>query len=200
MSKYFYDIGANQGQTFDWYLNKRPELAGCHVVCFEPSPRHIPSLLKKMSDPSIRKRYASLTVVVAAIGDVQGLARLYVKTTPLSDSLYAEHTNAQVKNADMPAVLMVPVIRLSKYVLENTVWREEDELFIKIDAEGSEFAILEDLLASIPHRLQQIKLLLVEWHHDKFPALASSRRTKIEAADITRRFAEHGIKIEPWRY
>ena len=48
---HFFDVGANVGQTFDDYLTKQPRFDGCHVWCFEPSPRHFVALCRKSRRP-----------------------------------------------------------------------------------------------------------------------------------------------------
>lgn len=185
--KYFYDIGANQGQTFDWYLLKG-NFKDCHVVCFEPSPRHVPVLLKRLRETLVGK-FAGLTVVPVALSNSTGLAPFFQKTTHLSDSLFFEHVNKHVKNIPPGVTTEVCVMKLTDYVRSHT--KDGDDVLLKIDAEGAEFDILEDLL-SAPDVMARVKKLLVEWHFFK--------RTKADAQDLTRRLAAHGLTVEIWKF
>lgn len=187
--RYFYDIGANQGQTFDWYLLKG-KFSDCHVVCFEPSPRHLQILLNKMR--SLQGKFAAMTLVPVGLYDYNGIAEFFQKNTHMSDSLFFDHVNKHVKNIPPAVKLEVPVMRLTDFISSHT--KDGDEVLLKIDAEGAEFAILEDLLGS-PEAMARVKSCLVEWHFD-----AGSARTKELAASITRRLAEHGLALQQWKF
>lgn len=187
--KHFYDVGANVGQTFDWYLLKG-KFSDHWVTCFEPSPRHTGLLLKKMR--TLVGRFRGLTLVPAALDGGTGTARLYQKTTPLSDSLFYEHINKHVANIPPGVDLEVPTLKISDYVMRFT--KPDDEIAMKLDAEGAEYAIFQDLLEH-PDALRRLKSVLVEWHFD-----AGSPRTKDEATRLTRELRAKGLVLQEWKF
>ena len=75
---YFFDIGANIGQTFDWFLAKTNEYDGWTVWCFEPSPRYMAGLI--CTAARFRSRYR----IAFAVSGADGLAGFYEKLDPLA--------------------------------------------------------------------------------------------------------------------
>lgn len=174
MSAYFYDGGANVGQTFDWHLLKG-SYARHHVVCFEPSPRNLTALAARCA--ALRDRFASVTLVAAALGR-PGLRRLYEGPTPMGDSLVPGRLQA-------PPSIEVATISLAEYLRAHTV--PGDTVEIKLDVEGAEAEVLADLLAGgLDGRVRRV---LVEWHG------APPERAALEAG-----FAAAGVPLERWAF
>jgi hypothetical protein len=147
-------------------------------------------LLKKMR--TLVGKFKGLTLVPAALDGGTGVSRLFQKTTPLSDSLFRDHVNKHVANADIGVVLGVPTLRLSEYILRFT--KPDDTVDLKLDAEGAEYAIFRDLLEN-PEALHRVKSCLVEWHYD-----AGSPRTKEESVRLTRELAARGLVLGQWKF
>lgn len=175
MSAYFYDGGANIGQTFEWYLLKGP-FADHHVVCFEPSPRNLSALAATCR--AMQSRFQSVRIVPAALG-LPGLHAFYEGKTPMGDSLLAARAGASSLTIEAPA------ISLATYLHTHTV--EGDAVVIKLDIEGAEGDVLADLLDNGP--LDRIRRVLVEWHGD------DPRRSALEA-----RCAAAGVPLERWPF
>jgi len=175
MSAYFYDGGANVGQTFEWHLLKG-QFARHHVVCFEPSPRNLTALATTCR--AMQDRFASVRIVAAALG-VPGLRRFYEGPTSMGDSLL--DARARVDGL----AIEVPTISLATYLRTHT--EAGDDVVLKLDIEGAEADVLEDVLDSGP--LDRIRQVLVEWHG------ADPRRLTIEA-----RFAAAGVPLERWPF
>ena len=175
MSAYFYDGGANTGQTFEWYLLKG-SFADHHVVCFEPSPRNLSALA--VTCRAMERRFQSVRLVPAALG-LPGLRPFYEGKTPMGDSLLAGRAGAN------SLTIETQTISLATYLHTHTV--DGDEVFLKLDIEGAEGDVLTDLLDNGP--LDRIRRVLVEWHG------ADPRRPEIEA-----RFTAAGVPIERWPF
>lgn len=194
--KYFFDVGANVGQTFDWYLCPRQEYDGWHVVCVEPSPRHLAPLLERVSRPDIAGRYG-VTVLPCAIGERDGTMQLFEKDDPRGDSLFAQTwMGGLVGNRPPPYRVVVAVQRLSQVILAHT--KKEDELVVKLDVEGAEYGILEDLL-QCPAALIRITQLHVEWH--KLTGTPEEQQAeRATEVDLVRRLNHAGVPVTTWPY
>lgn len=179
--KYFFDVGANVGQTFPEFLMKHPAWKDYHVVCIEPSPRFWPALIA--ATERYGHHFQGVTVITAAItGDRPGLAPFYQKTQPLADSLDKTFRTNLSTGYD----LLVPTLGLMQTVL-SVAKEHGDEVVIKLDVEGAEYGILADLLPCVTSSL--IKRIFVEWHD---PSLKADERAL--RADYARR----GVPLEDW--
>jgi len=67
------------------------------------------------------------------------------------------------------------------------------EIYIKMDIEGAEFAVLQRLLSSTV--LEQVKELYVEWHARFWPAGSERKRMEAIQQDLRSIIANQGIKI-----
>lgn len=176
MVKQFVDVGANTGQTFDLFLLPHLEqYADYHVVCVEPSPRHLAALLTRVAQ--VQSKFASVTVLPFALGAQYNIAPFYEKNGPLADSL-VESWRANL-NQHRLSVAVVPIVPLLT----------GDCITIKIDAEGAEYEILSNLYEYGP--LQCVERLMVEWHD--VPG-AEAR------AYWEQKFAAGGRPIEEWPF
>lgn len=178
--RYFYDVGANIGQTFDWFLLKHLDrFHDHHVVCFEPSPRHLGALVARCERAA--SSFASVTVVSAAVG-TPGLRRFYEKDAPLADSL----DGAWRKNRATGVELAVPTISLVEYLLSHLSLRSDDSVTIKLDVEGAEREILADLLEE-QTALDRVEQLFIEWHNGVDLALVARLRA-------------HNVDLQEWPF
>lgn len=78
----------------------------------------------------------------------------------------------------------VPCIDLARFIRELP----EDEIVLKLDAEGAEYELLEHLLET--GEIKRVSRLLIEWHHRD----EGKRRHAIEMA-----LREH-CQVEQWRW
>jgi FkbM family methyltransferase len=175
VSAYFYDGGANTGQTFEWYLLKG-NFASHHVVCFEPSPRNLSALAETCR--AMRDKFASVRIVPAALG-APGLQSFYEGKTPMGDSLLASRAGKG------SLAVEVPTISLADYLRTHTV--DGDTVILKLDVEGAEGDVLEDVLTTGP--LDRLKQILVEWHG-----------TDPRQAGLTASFEAAGVPLERWPF
>jgi FkbM family methyltransferase len=186
---YFFDVGANVGQTFDWHLCPTTQYDGWSVLCFEPSPRHLGSLLEKAAKMSGRYR---VTVLPVAFGADPGVQNLYEKVDPKGDSLMAATwMGGEVGNRAALYQVKVAVLRLSDFILRET--DPGDSLVVKLDAEGAEYEIANDLL-KFPEALKRITQLHIEWHQ-----LSVDRAKEREwEVFLTSSFEVAGVPVKIW--
>ena len=157
MTKHFFDIGANTGNTFDCYLNHQPQYYGWKVWCFEPSPRYITTLHN-----NIKNFKDKFDIVVCPFGMAKKTEPIlfYEKMDPLADSFYT-YSNLYPINVNQTHQIISMTVSISEFISNFT--KENDEIVLKIDCEGSEFDILEDILNN-PNLINRIYTILVEWH------------------------------------
>jgi FkbM family methyltransferase len=184
---HFYDVGAAGGEAFDSYLWRAP-FAGWAVWCFEPSPRKWPALVAKAE--TVAEKY-QVHLCPFALGGTTETARLWEKTEWFGDSL-AECTASDhwTENLACAFEIRVPVVRISDFILQNTA--PADRIVLKLDAEGAEFPILDDLLGC-PAALARVSNILVEFH----TVIPSPPRTKETLSAL---FSTIGRPLEPWLF
>jgi len=122
-----YDIGANIGL---WTL-RMSEIVGDsgYVSAFEPTSRNIGHLQTNISFSNSEK---NIIVIPFALGNKEGLSKIYIPLDPGSSSMAPETDNDQCEE--------ILVKRL------DDVWKEQgypNVDFVKIDVEGAEPLVLE---------------------------------------------------------
>jgi len=151
---YFFDVGSNIGQTFYWYLDQTKEYDGWSVFCFEPSPRNLGELLKTIY--FYRGRY-NIVICPFGLAGETGVSEFYLKTDPAGDS----YNKDWVINDESNLQVLSPTIDVSTFLATYTT--ETDNVVIKLDCEGSEYGILDNLYNN-RHLLPRVSKIMVEWH------------------------------------
>jgi FkbM family methyltransferase len=181
MNRYFLDVGASSGSTFDWFLSRINDYAGWTVFCFEPSPRHWAGLLEKAAQ---FKNDYRIVLYPFGLGKDDECRTLWMKNDFQGDS-FIEHW---ITNLDSGFQIKTHQVNIGRFILENT--EPVDEVHIKLDCEGSEYGILERLLLT-PQILLRIKRLMVEPHW-----IASGSEAYMQS--LTAQFEALDIRIESW--
>lgn len=158
MKRHFFDVGANVGQTFDDYLLPRAaELTDTVIWCFEPSPRHLPALMAKVATLGLDVRICPF-----GLGGKTATPVFFQKDDPRGDSfssyLASDHLTQNLKPG---YTLHGAVFSVADFILANT--DPADRITLKVDCEGSEYALLAHLLQS-PEALDRIDRIMVEFH------------------------------------
>ncbi len=156
------DCGANIGLAMLYFKARYP---GAKVLCFEPNPAGADLVERHIRENNLR----DVAVQRAACGAAPGEASFFVNAT---DSILSSFDRERAK-AD--AEIKVPVVRLSEFI-------QAPVDLLKIDVEGAEWAIFEDLIAA--GKMPLIRSLIVEYHHQigGRPAELSRFLAFIEAA------------------
>jgi FkbM family methyltransferase len=151
---YFFDVGANIGQTFYWYLEKTNEFDKWGVFCFEPSPRNLTQLTLEA-----QKHTAKYNIVICpfGLGGDWEISKFYLKTDPAADS----YSEKWLENEYSSLQVLSSKIDISWFI--KTYTTENDNIVLKLDCEGSEYEILKSLLQN-QDLLSRISKIMVEWH------------------------------------
>jgi FkbM family methyltransferase len=189
--RFFFDIGANIGSTFDRYLLKTQEFDGAHVFCFEPSPRSWPQLLIKAEEMSHRFK---VTVCPFGLDGQWGAWPFYEQTISEGDTFIKDSvafTNEPAIPLGVNYRMMAATMSLTYMIFTNTT--PSDKVFLKLDCEGAEYAILKDLIYH-EDALARCDRILVEWHN------VLRIDFKAEEAMLCKAFAAAGHPLENWPY
>jgi FkbM family methyltransferase len=188
---YFFDIGANIGQTFDDYLLKTNEYDGWEVFCFEPSPRHMAGLLRKAKEVGDR---FNVTIFPCAVSEFSFPHELFEKVDPRGDSLQLKLWQGEfVPNRVAPYRVIAQCVTLPQLISRCST--EGDTLVVKLDCEGAEYGILRSLLAD-PYALSRISKLMVEFHKIE----TDSNESRAEEERLFEEFKKLGKPWEIWPY
>lgn len=125
----FFDIGCHRGEELELLKD-----TGCQVHAFECNPLHFENLT------SIYGEYKNIKLIKALVTNVNGKEkRCYWKKTGKGGSMSEEAS----KTASSNSYIHVKTLLLSDYIIRNNIEKID---FIKMDVEGSEFKIIEDLI------------------------------------------------------
>ena len=140
------DCGSNIGVSILYFKLKYPR---ARIIGFEPDPAIFEFLEKNLA----ANAWSDVTVHNCALSDSEGETELFCEPNlagSLRGSLKKERTQQIVESKTVKTVL-----------LSNYLHGEVD--FIKIDIEGMEMAVLEDLERN--GRLSHIREMAIEYHH-----------------------------------
>lgn len=151
----FVDCGANIGQSYA-YFSEYYQREHFDYILIEPNPRCLPFLEKLCSD--------DIEIIGKAASTRKGSARLFgpplIRNEPTHQglSLIAEHNASLYESAETGDT--VETFSLSELVLTK---RNSYKLIVlKMDVEGAEYQILEDLVATGAHR--ELFAAYIEFH------------------------------------
>jgi FkbM family methyltransferase len=153
-----YSFGLGEDISFDLSLIERVR---CKVFGFDPTPRSIAWIKAQSVPPELELRQLG-------IADRDGEASF----APPENPEHISHSLVEVASNDTSQVRF-QVRRLSTLMRE--LGHERIDV-LKMDVEGAEYAVLEDLAAS---RIFP-KQLLVEFHHGRYGISASRTRACLE--------------------
>jgi len=157
----FIDVGGNTGQTIDFIsdLYKKSK-----IYSFEPTP-----LLKDNLENKY-KNNENVSINYCALGDYNGLAKLYCSEFSPTNSLLKPKSELYGKFGykeleiyfNKINVEIVPIARLSDWYKDHLNGRIVDVL--KIDTQGSEY----EVLIGTKEILDKIKIIIFEGHFHEF--------------------------------
>lgn len=183
-TKHFFDIGGNIGQTFDWLTTLERDFSDYVFWVFEPSPRHFSKLLEKCK--SLSSIY-NIKVCPFGLGGKTDAIKFFEKDDSKGDSfeewLKSDH---EVSNINQGYEVVSCIISLPEFILTNT--KANDEIFLDIDVEGSEYHMLESLIKN-EEALKRVTEIVAEFHFIKNPERFFSKET------IKKELEKHDIKL-----
>lgn len=141
------DVGVGDDPDFSKYLIERYGVA-CFAV--DPTRRHAPAL-KRVEETLPAFHYLPL-----ALGPDNGPISFFESLDNISGSVHQNHRNVVNDRTVSYEVEMVSLKKLLQIVGSETV------ALMKIDVEGSEYALVE---TADPADLKKIEQLIIEFHH-----------------------------------
>jgi FkbM family methyltransferase len=166
----FLDIGAHWGETLDEVLS--PVWAFDLVYAFEPDPEAV-AILKSKFASAISS--GQLIIVESALSDRDGEAQLFGGNEGGGASLYADKTD--IDPAKRRTIRLIQTRRFFADTLSKS-----DNIIAKLNCEGGEVPILNDLLDSgelskLAHAIIDFDIRKVRGHRGDAPALMHRMRT-----------------------
>jgi len=152
MTQVFVDVGGFEGDACRAALD--PIFGFTHAVCYEPVPHCAEAIRKRIPDPR-------LEVICAGLADRVGEAMIFSPGT-VAGSLFGDHRDATGR-PPIPCTLRKVSIELGPWL------RDGARDFLKLNCEGSEIPILEDLLAT--DLFSKITSVLLDLDARKIPSL-----------------------------
>jgi FkbM family methyltransferase len=180
MKKIFIDGGAHKGEAVEVLLDKREDLKDCEVHFFEPNPDLI-EYLENMSEASPY----NITVHHAALWDEEGEIDFFesiARWNTLASTVVPEMNEIWGLKLDRDNPQKVPTVSLSDFLEQ---FDQEDYIVVKLDVEGSEYAIVQDLFDT--GAINKIDELFLEWHDHFFPHLrnkGNELRARLMGTDL----------------
>jgi FkbM family methyltransferase len=140
------DCGSNIGVSILYFKRRYPK---ARIIGFEPDPSIFEFLQKNVA----ANKWSDVTVHNVALSDREGETELFCEPNlagSLRGSLRKERTRQDVESKKVKTVL-----------LSNYLCGEID--FLKIDIEGMEMAVIEDLQRE--GKLSEVREMAIEYHH-----------------------------------
>lgn len=171
----FLDVGANTGQTLAAVLD--PEFRFDEIYCFEP----VKSCWKELQNVSEKYQFASnVTVRIVPWGLWnQNGDKLVIEPGSKGGSIFKKD------NSRSDATELCRFVRASEWFAANI--DEGDTVFLKLNCEGAECDIIDDLMDSC--EIRKVTYMMVDFDVRK---IASQKHRQ---AEIMARFEVAGIKF-----
>jgi FkbM family methyltransferase len=137
------------------------------------------------------KRFNIIVCPFALYGKT-GTESFYEKVDPTADSLVPVElrrpSGELIQNREDSIRIGVATVSASRFIMDNT--KPGDEIVLKLDCEGAEYSILDNLLDN-PIALARVKKIFIEWHGTP----EYKRQPKINQALV-----KAGISVEGWHF
>lgn len=181
MKKVFIDGGAHKGEAIEMLLEKRPDMDGCDIHFFEPNPDLIELLEemgKKEEKYNIKVHHSAVWVDDNGVEFLESIERWNTLASTVVPSM--KEIGGLKLDRDNPQ--KVPSKNLMTFLDE---FEDDDYIILKLDIEGSEYFVIDDLLRS--KQLKKIDEIYIEWHDHFFPHfrdLGEDLRGRLAKLDI----------------
>lgn len=155
----FIDCGANLGQGFERLKQSRDLSIYTEIYMFEPLPNAYNFLKEKYKQAKIYNQAVWINNEEKKLGienaTIDGIPNIGHASNILEDK-YLRTDNPQLSWSEIP-------IQCTDFVefLQNN-FSNQDNLFVKLDIEGAEYAVLDKLIQT--NTLSYIKTINVEFH------------------------------------
>lgn len=180
MNYFYLDAGASNGDSVRRFLlgelltEPKPRLF--QIVAFEPMPQDGWKELRNEFP------HTPISLIEAAVWDREETRALAC----VAENYESNTVMPECANFGKGAVRWVRCLRLAEWIATRTT--DEDYVTLKLDVEGAEYAVLEDLLAT--GYAKRLRRVWVEFHDWLMPAEFAARH-----ASIMERFP---IAVDGW--
>ena len=159
--KYFFDAGAHLLESVDYFKNKFLYSQDYNVFSFEPAydgdiKDEIDSVIRTSRYEEYFRSFHFLPVAVASKSALLPFYRDRSYSLSESSSLEAE----KGRTSGLNELRLVPALRLSD-ILRNYI-KDSDYCILKIDIEGSEYDLIDDLYST--GQLKRVNQIYLELH------------------------------------
>lgn len=167
MAKYFIDGGAHRGESVRLFRSQYPDAVDYRIISFEPNPM--------LADAFTAPEFADVEFHNEAIWIADGTVDFFhVVVTDLAASCHPENRYI----ADRVAHVQVPCIDLSRWMRER--FTPDDTVILKLDIEGSEYEVLEKMLADGTFQ-SLVDQLFIEYHYTQRTSITVERHNALLA-------------------
>ncbi len=166
--KAYVDLGANTGKVAAEFAVEHPDF---EIFCVEPNP----DLISSIHSNAVRIGRTFVTMWAAA-WITNGTTSLFRSTAHAASTI----VGGKIEPSHWPQIdynvgLNVPCFDFSAWMLKT--FHLTDYVVLKMDIEGSEYAILDKMLAD--RSLSLVNELRCEWHHDRYPEIGEARHNEV---------------------
>jgi FkbM family methyltransferase len=134
------DCGSHIGMSILYVKTLYPN---AQVIGFEPAPDNFKLLSENIRQNGLK----DVTLINKAVGGQEGTLKLYGDDSMTASLLESRNSGKATE---------VPVVKLSQYI-------DRPVSFLKLDVEGAEGPVMDDLAATA--KMQMIKIMAIEYHH-----------------------------------
>ena len=187
--KVFYDLGTHLFEGLLDLYNVYHFNEDWKIYCFEPNPYTYIKAKEILKTHTVLKNL-NIELLNVAVLHTDGISRFHCHDDDYCNMFIGVGSRITY-NLDTPYV-NVETVCLSNFIRKNYII--DDEIYIKMDIEGSEFVTIEDLIQTNTHLL--IKKIFIEWH-DRF--WSKDQATYINwKNNLMSRLIDDNINVDVW--
>lgn len=178
MKNIFLDCGAHRGESVNMFLKKVANSQIYTVHSFECNPESI------VKFKAAHAKNNNVILHEKAVWTHEDGLKFYLGASSGCSVIESKRSGDLDKNNP----IFVESISLSKFIREN--FSSDDNLVLKIDIEGAEYEVLQDLIDS--GTIKYVKHLFGEWHHQKIDLPLETHKNLIKSLESV------GLRMREW--
>ncbi len=160
---YYIDLGSRKGVSLKWAMKKLKKID--KFIAIEPVPEFCEKLLYRYG------AYNKFKLYNAAIGIKDGDSIFYLD----KEESFIGKGSSLIEGMQNGEIIKVKEINLSNYIKSN--FKKGDYLIVKIDIEGMEYDVLEDLIKT--GAIGYIDKIFCEWHERQLVKKTSNNKEEL---------------------
>jgi FkbM family methyltransferase len=186
----FIDCGSNVGQGFTQFSRSYP-LAHYDYILVEPNPNCVPRLRQIVATAKGCVRLIEQAAGIG-VGEVSFYGIDASRPTSEGGSTLKEHNSAYYA-ADEGKAFTVPTFSLAQLIRDSA--GQYDSIVLKLDIEGGEYEVLDDMIRKDAHRA--LDFAYVEFHSQYMSEPWHSKYQPRED-EFIQRFESDGVAFRRW--